>query len=428
MITHIWDKEQLEIRDRRTKSPGFFKPPNEHICNQNHICVPTAERAVSARIYPNGEFGVGFVPEKKMSAKERRYDSDCRYAKQNAEIVADIEVNDEHPEGFIYTRKIIPGVPPKLGLGSESSRVCRKYGLNGITSYARKMVRNGGHVLDKAYGGQYNRFMKMGTLTLPSYSHEDMKSICTHWSDIVRKFFQKLKRIYARHRYPFHYVCVTEIQPGRLRERHEVGLHLHFLYVAIRLGRGKWVLHHDTVRQKWRETIGSYLGQDTESQNPNYRCESVSSSSAAYLSKYMSKGGEEVQQVLHEFGKEWLPSQWWSMDNITRKCIKAHTISSNKHPAEMLLVIARWGVGTYIRYIRCITIQLETNQYAEVHHIPKEIVLGYGGLLTADGYALFSPGNQVESIRSSLPPTVGRNHRHFKKYSKSRLTRVKTTS
>lgn len=429
MLTLKDSDEQFERFLKKTRAPGFFKDPRGVNSLTHGIAPPILpERSISARIFPNGEFGVGFIPRRGVSAEDRKYERDCRYARDNTEIVPDIQISPDG-EQFTYVRKIIPGFPPpKLGIGSESSQAVKKYGLKGITSYGRKMIRNAGTVLDKAFRHQYNRRLQMGTLTIPSYSPDEMRNICKNWGEVVRRFYQECKRIYARYRYPFYYASVTEIQPKRLAERGEVGLHLHFLFVAIRTGRGKWVLSDTWVRATWERILKSYLREETKSQLPNYRRESVSCSSAAYLSKYMSKGGEQVKQVCEEFGEEYLPSQWWSIDSTTRKCIKHYTISSQGATAEKLLVISRCGVSDYIRYIRCITLPINTNDYAKARDCPQEVVLGYGGLLTTRGFELFAPGNYFKDIGKMLPRTIPYKPRRSQLSLKLLLTTPSVTS
>jgi hypothetical protein len=407
MITSELLQKIEDAKDVRNKPPNFFKDPalKSGIDSERQISARPG-RQVSARIFPNGEFGVGFVPHRGISAKDRRYERDRRYAIDNAEIEPTTQISPDG-ERIIYTRHYVQKIPdPKLGIGSESSHVRKKYGLKGITSYGRKMLRNAGDLLDKACANRYNRRVVMGTLTVPSYSPDTMKAICSNWGDIVRKFFQRIKRHYARHRYAFDYAGCTEIQPARLQNRSEVGLHLHFLFVAIRLGRGKWVLGDNLVRRVWGETIDHYLGQDDTSQNPNYRREDVSKSSAGYIAKYMSKGTEQVRQVVEEFGEEWLPSQWWYMSAPVRKSILAHTIRSQGTIADMLLCICTNGMDEYYRYIRCSTLPTDANEFAQSHGCPSEIVLGYGGLLSARGASLFIPRNQSESVKRYLPRTL----------------------
>lgn len=407
MITQLWSDEQLQLRNRKTKSPGFFQDPGK-IKASNHLKMPDnpPERQISARIFPNGEFGVGFIPHRGMSAQERRFDRDYKYAQENAYLCADIKIDENAPEGFIYTRELVLPLPPKLGIGAKSSQRPNKYGGKGITSYGRKMLRNAGHIIDKACESRYNRLPQMGTLTVPSYQEETMMRICANWADIVRKFFQRLKRHYAKFRYNFDYASCTEIQPQRWAERREVGLHIHFLFVAIRLGKNKWVLPDNYVREVWRDTLAGYLGVDEVVQEPNYRRDTVRQSSAAYMAKYASKGCDIVREVREEKGEAVLPSQWWSISSGLRKIIGRYTILSQDVVAEKLLVISRWGVSTYIKYIRCITLQTNCNEYAKEHDCPTEIVLGYGGLLSSIGYGLFSSGNQAQSIQRDMSRTL----------------------
>jgi hypothetical protein len=126
----------------------------------------------------------------------------------------------------------------------------------------------------------------------------------------------------------------------------------------------------------------------------------------------MSKGDEIVRQVVEEFGESVVPSQWWSIDNRTRECLKAHTISSRSAIAQQLLHICSQDIKEYLVYKRTITMQVETNQYAEVHGCPQEIVLGYGGMLSPPGVELFSPRNQTASIRKYLPRTLDKCSRN----------------
>ena len=422
-MSYTWSEETVQLRDKKTRSPGFFKDPSTAKASEKVVMPDSLPgRSISARIFPNGEFGVGFVPQRGISAKDRKYDADCRYAEENAEIQLKIELDDENNIIFYGREKVLATPPPNLGIGTKSSQRPSQYGLKGITGYGRKMVRNAGTLMSKAIEGKYNRKLCMGTLTVPSYLPRTMKAICSNWGDIQRKFFQEVKRRYERFRYQFDYVSVTEIQPKRLESRGEVGLHIHFLFTAIRYGRGKWVLPHSWVREAWGRILAHYVEWGECPREPNYRCDVVNTSASAYLSKYMSKGGDDIRAVLEEFGECYLPRQWWSISSRLRSAIKYYTIRSQGSDAEKLLVISRWGVSDYIRYIRCISLPVQANDYAKAHGCPQEIVLGYGGLLTHSGFQLFTPRDYFASIQSVLPDTLGRKHRHFKKCHSTRLT------
>lgn len=403
MISDRWSSEQIELRDKRTKAPGFFSNPEKRpSLTSTYELSPQGERSISAKIYPNGEFGVGYVRKKKTSAVDRRYEADRRYADENAEIIADIEISPDG-ESFTYGRKIIPGtVPPKLDLAPQSSQPRKKYGLNGITSYGRKMIRNAGHCLDVAVRGRYGRTLQMGTLTIPSLPSRYMRSIAMNWHHIVRRFFQECKRESSKHRYRFDYVSCTEIQPQRLDTRNEVGLHLHFLFVAIRVSKSQWVLSDSWIREVWRRVLSRYVDSYPLPDNLQYKRIPVSISGAAYVAKYASKGDKSIKQVAEQFGNEYLPSQWWSCSSGLKRCVKEHTIRSSTVLAEKLLVIARWGVSDYIKYIRVATMSTNTNVHGKSKNCPEEIILGYGGLLSYSGLRLFAPRNQSQSIKLSM--------------------------
>jgi len=399
--------EQFEKFLKKHRAPGFFKDPCAQKSSISVIAPPMcAERNISAHIFPNGEFGVGYIPHRGISAQDRRYEADCKYARDNAEIELDVQIS---PDGEVvhYGRRYVPGFPPpKLGIGSELSQRPDRYGKKGITSYGRKMLRNAGHLIDKACENQYNRLPQMGTLTVPSYHPDTIRLICANWGDIVRKFFQECKRRYAKYRYRFDYASCTEIQPRRWLERHEVGLHIHFLFVAIRLGKNKWVLSDNWVRETWGRILGHYLVGGDLPQLPNYRRDTVRECSAAYIAKYASKGTEFIKEVSESVGDDYLPRQWWSISSQLRTGIRRHSILSKGDVANKLLVIARWGVSDYIRYIRTITLSINPSEYAKNKGSPSEIVLGYGGLLSACGFELFAPGGQSESIKRHLPRTL----------------------
>ncbi len=412
MITQAWTPEQIEVRNRATKSPGFFRPPaSEKNQSIQYELSARPDRVVSGRVYPNGEFGVGFVPPRGITAEDCRYESDRRYAEENAEIIADIEIDDDSPEGYRYIRtKHLPS-PPKLGIGSELSQPRGKYGLNGITSYGRKIIRNAGYLIDVACEGRYNRLPQMGTLTVPSYSPDTMERICSNWSNIVKRFFQECKRQYRRHRYEFDYASVTEIQPQRLAARSEVGLHLHFLFVAIRLGKNKWVLSDTWVRRVWQRILETYLGSQDVCQLPNYRRDSVRHSSAAYLAKYASKGCDLAREVAQEYGEQFIPSQWWSVSSGLRRAIRRHSILSSTVVADILLCICTQDMKEYYRYKRTVTLTIPTTDYAKAHNCPSEVVLGYGGLLSTDGCRLIQPPDMHQSIKSYLGRTLDTSRR-----------------
>lgn len=401
---------QYDPRDPRNKPPGFFKEPKLESYSQNKI-KPSLRpgRSVSARVFPNGEFGVGFVPQRGISAQDRRYERERRDSWDNAEMVADVQISPDG-EQMYYTRTLVPQLPdPKLGTGTELSQATRKYGSKGITAHGRKMLRNAGYIFDVVAksGGGY--LPQMGTLTIPSLEPERMREICVHWGDIVKRFFQECRRRYARFGKTFDYASCTEIQPGRWNDRREVGLHIHFIFIAFRLNRKVWSLPDQWVRAVWRRVLVRYVGEAGVPANINYRREGVRDSSAAYLAKYASKGADFIAEVSTELGPEALPSQWWSINRRVRDCIRRHTILSTGHQADLLLCICREGMEEYLLYSREVVLDTGCTEYAKSIGCPEKILLGYGGRLSPDGRRLFTWEGYYGSIIRFMSLTVDKS-------------------
>lgn len=359
----------------------------------------------SATIYPNGEFGIGYVPVQKKRAEDARQDRgvicDTQFTEQ--ERIHELEDGTK----YIDSTEFVQMPSPKFSLPVESSQRRKKYGLKGITGYGRKMIRNGGHCIDQALKYSRRYFAQMGTVTIPSLSAERMRVICLEWSNIVRRFFQECKRRYKKLGMPFHYVSCTEIQPNRWENRREVGLHLHFLFIASK-HNNEWSLPDQWVRDTWKRCITTYVGEEEVPENLNYRREAVRESSAAYLAKYASKGTEFVEEVAEEMGEECLPSQWWSMSSSIKNCIKKTTVKSRGDQAELLLHVCRHEIKPYLRYVRVVEIPGENIDSETGEAGDGARIIGYGGMLSAEGMAMFLPTDITKRIKELLPCTLDR--------------------
>jgi len=359
--------------------------------------------AYSSTVFPNGEFGVGYVKPPKKSAEDAR--------QERGEIIGRTIESAyrlhtlEDGTVLVDSTDDVGRLVPKLGIPVESSQAPKKYGLKGITSHGRKMLRNAGHCLDVAFRSRYGYLCQMGTLTIPSLEPERMRIICQRWGDIVRRFFQECKRRYKKLRLPFHYCSCTEIQPGRWESRREVGLHLHFLFVSVKVSNN-WSLPDQWVRDTWRRIMTKYSGCENVPKNLNYRRDAVKQSSAAYIAKYASKGSEFVQEVADEMGEDCIPSQWWSMSASMRKCIKDCTYRSRSEQAELLLHICRHELDEYLRYIRVATIEERCIDKVTGQEVIGDRVIGYGGLLTPVGVKLFQPTDINTRIKGLLAYTL----------------------
>lgn len=353
--------------------------------------VPSERSSVSAKLYPNGEFGIGYVPRSKKSAEDSRQERGVVHGYQTFWEGRPHFL--ESGEILFDTTDMVQLVEPKLDITVESSQAPIRYGLKGITSYGRRCVRNIGFLLQEEFG---KRRLSMGTLTIPSLPPEDMLCIAQHWGDIQRKFFQECKRRYQRLKLPWHYVAVTEIQPKRWRERGEVGLHIHFLFPSFRLyKRGMFSLPHDWTRKMWQRIIENTLrAHSTGTRDayniplPMYNCEPVRKDAVGYLAKYLSKGSDIIDEVVERSGEEFLPKQWWSADMSSKKKLKSRVIRSTGSAAEYLLYLCKNGTKDEIVSIK--SIEISSYRYRSSDGTPIMIVIGYGGRLSMSTYKVVS--------------------------------------
>jgi hypothetical protein len=225
----------------------------------------------------------------------------------------------------------------------------------------------------------------MGTITIPSYSEENMRRICSQWHTLVKRFYESIQRRHKRETRVFDYVSVTEIQPGRWSERGECGLHLHFIYPAFRFRNGEWNLPDNWIRQRWQSLIQNLLEEGTVSRSPNYRREAVSTSSAGYLAKYLSKGGEVVQEVIDTLGEDFIPHRWYSMNVRLRYCILRNIRTFTGDKAGMVASLCEIGDTALIRYSYEVT--LDKGVYSDAQGTEHRLVyhLGIVGGLTSQG-------------------------------------------
>ena len=118
----------------------------------------------SMTIYPNGEFGIGYLGREKKKVAEKKYDNN---------IVGNIQVKHiprEHElttgEKYYDSGDMIEAMV-KLDSGSKLSHPKKRYGQKGITSYGKKMIRNGAFIMHRESKTSRGKYLQFSTLTLP---------------------------------------------------------------------------------------------------------------------------------------------------------------------------------------------------------------------------------------------------------------------
>lgn len=363
----------------RTHKPGFPDLPEDstgRLLRKQEPPRAVVRGVYSLVLYPNGEFGLGRLNREQKTAADRRFDrgqvADCTVQQQAH--------RHEAITGEVYHDSTdLQAVPVKLGKSANLSQPRPRYGRKGITSYGRRMVRNAAWCLARAKSRASK--LQMGTITIPSLPESQMKEICVNWAYLHKRFFERCKRRYAGLGFDWDYVAVTEVQPKRWELRREVGLHIHFLFVSYWDKQGnQWALPDSWVRNTWRRLLSNLLGGDTDLPTPNYRRESIRKSAAGYMAKYLSKGGNQVEEVIAEMGEEWLPTRWWSASMALRKTVQTSCLRCRGDIAEMVLDVCERRPEGCLHYAHDIC--KDISAYTRIPYANKPLRIGWTGCLT----------------------------------------------
>ena len=313
---------------------------------------------LSGKLYPNGEFTLGYDSSHKEKESDRQYEKDLS---QNYEEITLRNYHEHGYEGLTNRRQHqqlvdqgawwheteVPSTNPRTGVVTTecvrhytipksdplSSSTVRnshkgakrgKYGCKGITSYGRRMIRNGCEMMEKRFGVKR---LGLWTFTIPYTDTIALMVICAEWGNLVRKLMQELRREVERKSGEFEYVAATEIQEKRYQRTGQFAPHLHIVAPCRKDSRKlEWYVTADKMRSIWERLLRNLLKsagieEDGVGFEASVNCQIIKKSASQYISKYMSKGGDITVQAEEEGAI--FPSQWWSMANTLRDKIKA---------------------------------------------------------------------------------------------------------
>lgn len=308
------------------------------------------------KLYPSRKFSIGFCPKEKIKSEEKKYNKDYLSQEDTEHLgVIDWLTGSSSIEGeFCSTSEA-----PLFIKGSKSSREKRgSYGTYGITPFGRKVVENTSIILERRYGRKHLGFI---TCTLPNFPEELHRRLNGIWGEVVRRFYQKLKRQLEKISKPFIYVGVTEIQEKRYKRTGIPAPHLHFVYVCRSNRSSRYWLYVCQIHRAWneaiREAIGSIGYPNTMSALPGWgsvHCKTVRKSAAGYLGKYISKGGK-VLESMKENGWTEFPKQWWTASMQCKKMFKDSIIHLDSHMCNsffyQLALYLHEGTITWASYV-----------------------------------------------------------------------------
>ncbi|NQZ64314.1 hypothetical protein [Crocosphaera sp.] len=347
-------------------------------------------------IHPDGFFTIGRVPNKKKGKQEADYDH--RYGSQFKTLVWR-EQGDFEGCGMVTRVEEIfsPNLSDQAGKGrganiglssvrnsdtkkttsskGREGRVSRR-GSKGITQLGRRRVIDAVTILEQTYG---RKRLGFGTLTIPSMDDEAMAVINRYWHTCIESFQRYFRRHFKKLGVPSLLVGVTEVQMKRLENHGQFANHYHFVYPAKDKNGGYYV-SPNWVREVWGNVLNAvlkkYYSDIPLEMGSSVDLQMVKKSAKNYLSKYISKGKDDVKKLISEGYQSFLPRQWWGMTKAMRDEIKMTVINISSENCYFLLQncdeLKKMGVIKKLVASASIVFQ------------EREVICGYWGVISLD--------------------------------------------
>lgn len=351
------------------------------------------------RLWPNGEFGIGVVQRFQPRPLEKEEPGDEIYRtswtlselgtlRNAVEVYGGVtpalermvpgywpsvlqEVLQGEVHGAVDSGGIVGGAEgERSDLGSSNASKNHNHrprGSRGLTSYGRRMLRNGCWLLERAVG---KRKVGMVTTTIPTCSRRTQRLIVASWSKITRTFtqwmYRRLKAADAK--VPWVLGC-TEIQEKRREREGGLPLHLHLVF-ASRRGSRFHIGKSDFAAAWQRAVCSSVPCAKNLDWNASTRVETVKKSVANYLSKYMTKGSPLALATAQAEGFE-MPRSWWFGVGEVKRHIKKGTLYTCDWRADVVWGLSHSNPEQFV-YIHKVLIEREG----------REFVIGIAGKMT----------------------------------------------
>jgi len=280
---------------------------------------------IKTKVYPNGEaviykvksFGLEPIPPVPDSDLTSLY-SCCMRAYGTVAVALAMGLG---PLGLSPLSNFDTALQPPENNESGSQKEEKRKGLNGITSFGARIVRNAAYLIENE-GGK-NRAV-FATCTIPDLTRDKMQIVHENFHKIVELYRLGIKRELKGGKLNGEIVTVTEIQEKRYERTGLPVLHIHSVFMG-RGRTGKWIVQKERHDEIWRNALRSVLpGEDI---GVEYACnlQKIKSSAEGYIGKYMTKGSKVVQQIVKDGYEDWLPKQWWSCSRTLRRRIDRET-------------------------------------------------------------------------------------------------------
>lgn len=278
-------------------------------------------------IWRHGYFGLTRVKESEAIGFGKRRERMSDTGKKN--VLALLATPKDSPEDSPQDNPAdsVSGSSPGAALVYQSSltvtgagKIPLRRGSGGITAHGRRIIDGAAYDLQRATAGKRVSFL---TLTLPSISLSESLEIAAGWSEVLRLFGQRLSRSLRRRGLPGEWFGCTEVQPKRLRSSGIPALHLHLCFEGRNPGKA-WAVSSAEVRTIWSQCLeckfpwiaGRFWAAVENMQTVRKSC-------SAYLSKYLTKGVDDVVEHCPEFAAVHPTSWYHCSDSLRRRVLKA---------------------------------------------------------------------------------------------------------
>jgi hypothetical protein len=332
---------------------------------------------LQAKLWPNGELSLHYPKKLKierLQGAQRQPDDTLNACLIRAYGVA----------GALEARE-------RMGLSNvcnfdKKKNLPSRYGLKGITSKGRRIVRNACYLLEKEVD---RRFLTFATVTLPELPYEQMIAVHASWHKVVEAYRREIRRELINHGLSGEMIGVSEIQPKRWEKTGMPVLHCHFVWHGRKRGEN-WAIATSKHDEIWKRAVKTVIADLDADFSSAANLQPVRKSAENYLSKYMSKGGAAIAEVVSSGLSDLLPRQWWSCSRaLSRRIAKQLRIFSQG--TQWLLERANMVDGDFFDYFVNIEVPGKTGELINV---------GYYGKLSSTANAL------VRQVLSLSTPTA----------------------
>lgn len=254
-----------------------------------------------------------------------------------------------------------------LSVASNSPRNQKKRGSTGITPMNKRLIKSGCVLFEQKFGRENTMF---GTATIPTLTPLMHKMVCEKWSQIVKHFMKEIQRKIERNGGDPTYIFISEIQEERYMKYGVVVPHLHWICQSRIHAWGRWHMEPPEVAELWLRVLSHHL-QTPISSKASTRIETVRSSIAKEMAKYLTKGGKLLKRIHDDGFGHLLPSAYMGMIRSLKADVKRSIIQLTGEAAlefiDNLEGLSRAGLICY----RPICLE-----YAD-----REIVVGWVGFV-----------------------------------------------